>query len=165
MGITHKNGVTPRLQKLAPNVRTALAGGVVESLSGATKVIRKQVEAAVTRTGLLRASGGEPQFKPRPAWYSHRGPGRVESGRMLASARWTSQERGDRVTGQAGFINPPSYTALQELGSSGAHGVPAMHAYALGHTRMTATFNDIMTKRAASAVRAAELNRAVRRDF
>ncbi len=165
MGITYRDNVSPRLEKITPNMRTALAGGVVESLSNATSVIRKQVAAATTRTGLLRASGGAPQFSPRPAWFAHRGPGRIESGRMLASARWTSQERAGGVTGTAGFINPPRYTALQEEGSPGARGVPAMRAFALGHTKMRATFSDVMTRRTASALRQAELNRIVRRNF
>ncbi len=161
-GIRFKDNVTPRLQKIGPNVQNAINQGAIESMSRATGAIRTQVAAAHTRTGTLRASGGKPQFAPRAAWFAGRGPGRIESGRMLASARWQIRSTGDQVLGTAGFINAPSYTAKQELGDGR---IPPMLAFAKGHTTMTAIFNPVMSKYAERAVRYAGQGRSMGRDF
>lgn len=158
--ITVKDNVTDRLNKLPQNIVNAMNRGVIESVELATAAMTKQVNAAVTKTGTIRASGGKPLGPVRPAWYAHRGPGRVESGRMINSIHWIATETTGGVTAQAGFINAPGYTALQEQGDG--H-VPPMLAYAMGHTTMQAKFPATMTKYLNSAIRAAELNRIASR--
>jgi hypothetical protein len=150
------DGTTRRLNLLRGNIAAAMESGVYEVAASAVQTIRRRVETAETTTGRLRASGGAPRFKPRPAWFLGRGPGRVESGRLLESARWTMVTGQGRVSATAGFINGPSYTALQELGSPGARGVPAMSAFALGQTKTQATFAPVMGKVVGSAIQAAD---------
>jgi hypothetical protein len=155
-GITYKDNVTPRLRLLPTNTYAALETGATEAVSISVKAIRKQVIGAKTKTGIRRAAGLPPLFKPRAAWFLGNGPGRVESGRMLASARWQATVTAHGISMTAGFINPPRYTALQEEGSPGQHGVPAMLAYAKGHTTMQARFVPTMNKYVERGVRYAQ---------
>lgn len=150
------DNVTPRLMLFPANIHAALETGATEAVSVSVKAIRAQVIAAKTKTGLRRVAGGKPFGKPRPAWFLGNGPGRVESGRLLASARWQATVTATGISLTAGFINPPSYTALQEEGSPGLRGVPAMLAYAKGHTTMTARFIPTMNKYAERGVRYAQ---------
>lgn len=154
--------VTPRLQLIPGNLAAAMDRGVNEVAATAVGTIRRRVETAVTATGRLRASGGAPRFKPRPAWFLHLGPGRIESGAMLASARWQMTVQNHQVRATAGFINAPRHTALQELGSTGRGAVPAMGAYALGHTKAASIFVPLMERYAGQALRAAQSGRSMR---
>jgi len=155
-GIKFKDGVTPRLFKLHQNINTALQVGMSESMAQATKVITGRVISAHTETGRRRVAGLPPQFRPRAAWWDGRGPGRVESGRLLASARWQLTNSGRVLTGRAGFINPPSYTAKQELGDGK---IPPMLAFQLGHTSFAAKFDPIMQQRVGQAIRSSVNNK------
>lgn len=158
--IVIRDSVSPRLMLLQGNIQIALADGVTESLSIATNKIRRRVITATTKTGKMRVAGIKPRFKVRPAWYLGNGPGRVESGKMLASARYQVNEKNGKVTGRGGFLKAPNYLELQELGNGK---IEPMLAYQMGLTTFEARFPATMNRKLNSAVGNASLGRAMKR--
>lgn len=85
---------------------------VEQTAEEASAMMARNLEAAITPTGLRRQAGE--RLDP----YGHRQPGRLESGEMIEEINSSFTDRGDTLEGKWGWPNPKDYFIEQEHGTA-----------------------------------------------